>query len=92
MTKNLIKIIFENQKLSKEVLEHLDKNQKISKELWDKFYKLNEEGNKLYIKFLENLAPRIETKIVVRKIMNSKYSPSEKIYTQINQELNIKKY
>lgn len=42
--------------------------------------------------FLEILNPRIETKIAVKKIINTKYLPSEKIYAQINSKLNIPKY
>ncbi len=61
--------------------------------LMDKFYESNEETIKLYRKLLENLNPRIETKIAVKKIINSKYAPqSEKTYKKINSKLNIPKY
>ncbi len=43
-------------------------------------------------KLAEILNPRIETKIVVGKIIKSKYLPQTKIYTQINSKLNIPKY
>ncbi len=43
-------------------------------------------------KLAEILNPRIETKIAVKKIINSKYSPQTKTYTQINSKINIPKY
>ncbi len=43
-------------------------------------------------KDLKNLDSRIETKIAVGKVMNSKYSSQTKIYAQINSQLNILKY
>lgn len=43
-------------------------------------------------KNLENLNPRIETKIAVKKIINGKYNPQSKSYIQINPQLNILKY
>ncbi len=47
---------------------------------------------KIFIQFSENLNSKIETKIAVKKIINTKYFPSEKTYAQMNSELNIQKY
>lgn len=43
-------------------------------------------------KLLENLNPRIETKIAVKKIINNKYETQTKTYAQLNSKLNIQKY